>query len=74
MLKRLRHLEYVIISNPYERAILTINDLAIELKINIKIEHDLRERQLAGEEHVFTRRRIEQAGSRTGYKYPKKDP
>jgi len=44
-----------LISSPYERAILTIKDLAIELNKQIIIEEDLRERQLAGEEYEITK-------------------
>ncbi|MNW55506.1 Phosphoserine phosphatase 1 [compost metagenome] len=45
----------ILISSPYERSILTIKDLAIELNIEIVLEEDLRERQLVGEGCVITR-------------------
>jgi len=44
----------ILISSPYERAILTIKDLALELNKEIKLEEDLRERKLVGEGHVIT--------------------
>ncbi|WP_256257664.1 MULTISPECIES: histidine phosphatase family protein [unclassified Paenibacillus] len=43
----------ILISSPYERAILTIKGLAIELNKDIIVEEDLRERQLAGEEFTI---------------------
>jgi 2,3-bisphosphoglycerate-dependent phosphoglycerate mutase len=42
------------ISSPYERAILTIRDLAIELNKDVRLEEDLRERKLTGEEYIIT--------------------
>lgn len=45
----------LLISSPYERAILTIRELANELGKEIRSEGDLRERQLAGEEHVISK-------------------
>ncbi|MFD1772470.1 histidine phosphatase family protein [Paenibacillus rhizophilus] len=41
----------ILISSPYERVILTIKDLAIELNMDIRLEEDLRERQLTGIGH-----------------------
>ncbi|BCG60761.1 histidine phosphatase family protein [Paenibacillus sp. URB8-2] len=45
----------VLISSPYERAILTIKDLAIELNMDIRLEEGLRERQLTGKGHEITK-------------------
>lgn len=41
----------IFISSPYERAILTIKELAVERNKDIQMEEDLRERRLIGEEH-----------------------
>ncbi|CAG7607333.1 hypothetical protein PAESOLCIP111_00947 [Paenibacillus solanacearum] len=40
-----------IISSPYERAIATVKGLADALHLEIAVEEDLRERQVAGETH-----------------------
>lgn len=43
----------VIISSPYNRAILSIEGLAQYLGLNIKTFEDLRERNFAGEDHII---------------------
>ncbi|GKU79189.1 phosphoglycerate mutase [Paenibacillus sp. L3-i20] len=41
----------VIVSSPYTRAILTIEELAQKLKLNIDIYEDLREKRFAGDDY-----------------------
>lgn len=64
----------VLISSPYERAILTIKELATELNIEIILEEDLRERQLAGEEYNISKERFFESKRRvyeeTNYSFP----
>jgi len=44
----------VLVSSTYDRAILTIKDLAEELGLDIRLEEDLRERRLADEGYVIS--------------------
>lgn len=44
----------VLVSSTYERAILTIKDLAAELSLDIRLEEDLRERRLADDGYVIS--------------------
>jgi 2,3-bisphosphoglycerate-dependent phosphoglycerate mutase len=48
----------IIISSPYERAILTVKSLAERLKKEIILKEDLRERKLAGDNYEITREKF----------------
>ncbi|MEK8127961.1 histidine phosphatase family protein [Paenibacillus filicis] len=50
-----------LISSPYARAILTIQDLADALQKPIELEEDLRERQMAGTDYTIDRERFHSA-------------
>ncbi len=51
----------LLISSPYERAVLTIRELADHLRKEIVLEEDLRERQLSGEDFFLPKDRFIQA-------------
>lgn len=42
-----------VVSSPYERALATVRGLAEELKLQIEVEEDLRERMLAGSDLII---------------------
>ncbi|MCY9694773.1 histidine phosphatase family protein [Paenibacillus alginolyticus] len=44
----------IIVSSPYARAILTLEGLAKELELDIKIFEDLRERHFSGEDYIIS--------------------